>query len=365
MENSTFKRICNKIDYNTYKNIENILPISIIGLAVSNDLLTKQYTTLNTSVDILTYSMLLSQMFLYFSHGENYTNNVTQIKTMYNEFINNYNELNNTFELENPIQIYTMFNYLLYKGYLSKDKQYTFSSENTRDVLPINGTNILLGQGVCRHISSFLKDILDDYGINSYNLCVYNKELHMDVKILDKPKYTIEELYNWVRTHITDENSYNQIIKLINIIVNENKQNIEISAKEVDVKNPIERLYGNNAIVYTTYNDKSYYLDATQKRVYRISEQDKNMLYDKEGAVALRINSSILSNKFKEFRNLKKEINKQYPSISIEQENKLVSETLDICKKNTDIFENFYNDNNELYNEISNKVLSIKKRKFI
>ena len=60
------------------------------------------------------------------------------------------------------------------------------------------GTNVIIGQAVCRHISAMLTDILNDYGIESSQLGVYsigyNININININIIDKPKYTKEEL---------------------------------------------------------------------------------------------------------------------------------------------------------------------------
>ena len=52
------------------------------------------------------------------------------------------------------------------------------------------------------------------------------------------------------------------------------------------------------------------------------------------------------------------------PSLPIEEEQKLVMDTKLLYGQNVDIFEQFYNDNHEIYNEISNRLVKIKKNKF-
>lgn len=128
------------------------------------------------------------------SHGKNYAKDIIKIRELYQEFIKNYNKLNKAFDLSNPIQIYTMFNYLLYKGYLSKDKEFQFSGKQARDINCLIGTNVIIGQAVCRHISAMLTDILNDYGIESSQLGVYSIGYNININIIDKPKYTKEEL---------------------------------------------------------------------------------------------------------------------------------------------------------------------------
>ena len=363
MENNKFKQLCGKINYNTYNNIQNTLWFSGVGLILTNDLISQQYPMLNKPVDILIYSTLVANLAMTWSHGKNYTKDITQISELYEEFIKNYNKLNKTFDLSDPIQIYTMFNYLLYKGYLSKDKNFEFSGKQARDIDGLSGTNVITGKAVCRHISAMLTNILNDYGIESSQLSVYSRDYSIEIKLLDEQKYTKEELINWVRTHITDEKTYEFVMKLIDELVDKHNKNIEISSKMIDIKNPLIRMIGNHAISFAFKDGKSYFLDPTQTRIYRMNEFDKSILYDEECELPIRLSTSIILNNSKDFKKMKKKILEQYPSISKETEKLMIVETLDICNNNMDIFEQFYNENSELYNDISDKVLKIKKRK--
>lgn len=299
------------------------------------------------------------------SHGKNYTKDIIKIRELYQEFIKNYNKLNKAFDLSNPIQIYTMFNYLLYKGYLSKDKEFQFSGKQARDINCLIGTNVIIGQAVCRHISAMLTDILNDYGIESSQLGVYSIGYNININILDKPKYTKEELINWVRTHIIDEETYDIVMKLIEKLVNEYNQSIEISAEVIDEKNPLKRIIGNHAITFAFKDGKSYFLDPTQTRIYRMSESDKKLLYDDECELIIKPLSSLLLNSNpKNYLKMKAFLASQYPSVSKEEEKLLIEETMKLCNGNSDIFEDFYAENSELYDDISSKVLRIRKNPF-
>lgn len=299
------------------------------------------------------------------SHGKNYTKDIIKIRELYQEFIKNYNKLNKAFDLSNPIQIYTMFNYLLYKGYLSKDKEFQFSGKQARDINCLIGTNVITGQAVCRHISAMLTDILNDYGIESSQLGVYSIGYNININILDKPKYTKEELINWVRTHIIDEETYDIVMKLIEKLVNEYNQSIEFSSEKIDEKNPLKRIIGNHAITFAFKDGKSYFLDPTQTRIYRMSESDKKLLYDDECELIIKPLSSLLLNSNpKNYLKMKAFLASQYPSVSKEEEKLLIEETMKLCNGNSDIFEDFYAENSELYDDISSKVLRIRKNPF-
>lgn len=61
---------------------------------------------------------------------------------------------------------------------------------------------------------------------------------------------------------------------------------------------------------------------------------------------------------------MKKMLLNPNPSISIEEEQKLVLGTKKLCEQNIDIFDKFYDDNIEIYDEIANRLLKIKKNKY-
>ena len=184
MENNKFRQLCGKINYNTYNNIQNTLLLSGTGLLLTNDLIPRQYPMLNNSIDVIIWATIVINLAMTCSNGKNHTKDVIQIRDLYQEFIKNYNKLNKIFDLSDPIQIYTMFNYLLYKGYLSKDKNFQFSGKQARDINCLSGTNVITGQAVCRHISAMLTDILNDYGIESSQLGVYSRHYSINILIL-------------------------------------------------------------------------------------------------------------------------------------------------------------------------------------
>ena len=61
---------------------------------------------------------------------------------------------------------------------------------------------------------------------------------------------------------------------------------------------------------------------------------------------------------------MKKMLLNPNPSISIEEEQELVLSTKKLCEQNMDIFEQFYDENIEIYDEISNRLEKIKKNKY-
>ena len=102
-----------------------------------------------------------------------HTKDIIEIRKLYNNLIKDYNKLNKIFDFQNPVEIYTLYNKMLYAGYLSKDKKFHFGKDKVKDIMTIQGTNIINGEAVCRHIAQMLKDIYLDYGITSYDISVF------------------------------------------------------------------------------------------------------------------------------------------------------------------------------------------------
>ena len=171
-------------------------------------------------------------------------------------------------------------------------------------------------------------------------------------------KYIKEELTNWVQTHITDEQPYSIAMEYIEELVDKRGQNIELSTKMIEY---LKRKLGNHAITFSVKDGKSYYLDSTQVRIYRMSEDDKNVLYDDEyDSIPIKLWSSISLNGSKDYLRISEKLSQQYPSITREKEKQIIRQTIIDCKNNMDIFEQFYNENGDLYNDISSKLLKIK-----
>lgn len=363
MQSNVFKKFCNSIDYNTYTNLQNSFGVSTIGLSLVNELI-PQSPIVTTSLDVLGFALLATYLGLVWSDGREHTKDINQIRNLYMEFLKQYNKLNKTFDLNNPVEIYTMYNYLLYNGYLSANKEFEFSGVQTIDLNSLSGINVIAGNGVCRHISAMLIDILNSNGIKARQLGVYSKDYNINIKFLEEEKYSKEELVNWVRTHIVNEQTYQFIMQLVDELVDNQNKNIELSWNVVDDKNILKRKIGNHAITFAIKDGKNYFLDPTQTRIYRMKEADKGILYDDEcDYIPIRFVSSIVLNKPKGYVELNKLLTDEYSSISIDEEQSMIDDTMNKCKSNIDVFEKFYVDNCELYNDVASKVLSIKKRK--
>lgn len=362
MDNNMLKKLCGQIDYNTYKKIQNSFRYLIYGMVIANNSVLSQYPTLNNYGVVLLYLFAAAHFGLAWSGYEKYTKDILEIRNLYQDFITNYNKLNRTFSLTNPIQIHTMFSYLLGEGYLSADKNFEFDSKESRDITGLQGMNVIAGNAVCRHIAAMLTDILNNYGIESNQLGVFLPGYRLEIKKLDHQKYTKEDLVNWAQTHIEDEEVYNIAMKFIKLAY-EKELCIEMSMEIVKDKSILKKIFGNHAITFSVMDGKSYYLDPTNERIYRLMENEKNILYsdDKHPKVRITLASITELNGNKDYLQIQKKLQHQYPSETIEEERRMVTQTIATCKNNMDIFDQFYSENSDLYREISSKVLRIKK----
>ena len=279
MKENKIQELLNNIDYDTYKIISRVLGISTIGTSISANTIFTNHKTLNNSLEALSVILFITYYYFYFTKNKYETKDIKEIKIIYKEFLNNYNNLNKTFDFKDPIEIYTMYNFLLYKGYLSINKKFDFTNKAARDITLLLGTNIITGKGVCRHIAPLLTDILNTNNISACNLNCYIKNNIININVLDEEKYTREELNEDLIKHNIRNEIYDTINNALDKIYQNNKF-AEFSYTTIDSKNIFAKKFGNHAICFAHKDQFNYYLDPTQFSIYRL--KDKKTLCDIE-----------------------------------------------------------------------------------
>lgn len=362
MDNKLFISMCNKINCDTYEKIELALLAQGIGLYVASQYAAYQNYLSTIPLELACIGSTFGAIALMQANGEKYTKDIIKIKELYNEFIEKYNMLNKTFSLNNPVEIYTMFNYLLNKGYLSKDKIFNFKNDKEHVNGGIYGARILTGNGVCRHTASLLTDILSSYDIEAYNLrvCLNIPKINICAYVIDEEKYTLEELIEFAKEITSDEESLEYIINFIKKEVIDNKENIELSYKKTNSANIIRRILGNHLITTAYQNNKVYFLDPTHEKIYR-KNQNRIELSDKEyGIILIKRDFDNFFNSKEENKCLKRKLKEKYSSETEEDIKRMVDKIQILCSQNIDIFEQFYQNNSELYYEITDKMKKIR-----
>lgn len=91
----------------------------------------------------------------------------TEIMEKYTELLNKMSYLARKLNMENSLELSILYSYLLWNGYLSKNKDYVFSSADKKYITGLFFTDIMDGRGVCLNNSEMLKDFLKVTGYTS------------------------------------------------------------------------------------------------------------------------------------------------------------------------------------------------------
>lgn len=309
-----------------------------------------------TASNLLTgYSLLALAYFsnACFNDCELYTRDVVQIRNLYNTLLNEYTNLINQFELKHPIEIYQMYNYMLFNGYLSDNSRFYFDDSDTHDINGFLGVNVVTGKAVCRHIASMLKDIYNNIGISSQLLPMY---IDRDGFFIREYKESIS-ITKLLSQESNDEDIKKECITFIN--------NIEKKIYELE-KQLSKRKKSNHAITLVGYDDTCYLLDSTNQTIFQkdssFNEKDvfKSLITSPKNGVGKVCQNTFLS----EFKKAKEDAksNLLLKDSNDEENTKIINNTNNLCSKNIDLIEQFSVRNEELYSEINNSLYKIKKK---
>lgn len=353
--NKIFEKMFKNMSYDTYKNIEMT---SFFAPAIAN--------TANFFIDgALASSSIYAFTFLslyYFvsttmSFAEIYTKDIKEIKEIYNELIKDYAILIEDFDFRNPIEIYALYNYMLYNGYLSKTENYKQAEPLYGDIFSLLGANIVTGTGLCRHDASFLSDVYNKVGIDSQVLPIY----------LNTNETTVYEIKNFITIleielkTTTDQNRKKEIYELIKIYKDKLK-NIKSKFE------PLKKRVGNHVITLSSYEGNCYFVDPTNEIMYKKSNLDfsndilnQYLVSNKTGLVKIA-KSGLFNHKLDKDATRKK---LDLTETGEFEDNNIFSFSTKLCEENEDIIDIFRNQHIGLYNELDNKLSKIKTKKLI
>lgn len=355
-----YQKLCNSIDYKIYYHIENSLLFSGVTTTVCNNVLKIIMNPEVNSLDFVSLILLLSYFSLKDSDGRYYTRDVKEIKLLYQEFITNYNKMNKTFGFNEPISIYTMFNYLIGHGYLSKDKTFRIQNNSYTSLSWLSGADVINGSGVCRHIASMLTDILNDYKINACNVTCYSVGDCLEESFVDKKRYSREKNISLINKYIFNDKDKEEMISKLDEL-SEASIYVQLRLVRAMNDNSSMRIFGNHLITYSLHDNKSYYLDPTNASIFRLSNYRKGVLYNSAGTVLNITKASFGIHNDVDGCKMKKDIMMPCQCVSYEEEQEIILSTMDVCENNLGIFEEFYRENSELYSDISNKLTRVRK----
>lgn len=138
--------------------------------------------------------------------------NYSDVMYNYNIILENMLNLSKELDLDNSLELCILFSYLLWYGYLSKNREYKFNPNNKKIIPGLFFSSIMDGRGVCLHNSEMLKDFL--------NLCDYNC-----VMLESHSKMAIKSEFDIAIKRMCVDKEETKFIKLIKIISNMGKPN--------------------------------------------------------------------------------------------------------------------------------------------
>lgn len=147
---------------------------------------------------------------------ERKTEEYKDLKNYYEEIIKSFEDLANTLDLTDPIEIFSLYVYMYRGGYFSYQHKFTYDI-NMKDLSLLNGLDVIRGTGVCRSISSMLTDIYNQMGFNSNNMIVNtDRETIQNLSHLSPMKLEKSSQGSKFSKIITD---FTKVIKLPNHLI--------------------------------------------------------------------------------------------------------------------------------------------------
>lgn len=352
MQDRFYKPI-NMIDYDTLKKL-NIwtFPLSIIGMACG----------IGFSNYYLFYLGLIGEYVdCYLNNKESvyHVKELKELNMLYKEFLNNYHKLNQIFDLTSPLEIMLLYTYLLKNGYLSKGKTHEFSDYNDGKRFLIR-YGVFTGKSVCRHDGVLLRDILREENIKSSILLNYNTDCALDYLKLKEIPCLKEKLEALEQTmDMSSEEFKTEVEKII-----PDDFDFERLSDDAFHLKEFSKYILNHLITMAQYNGKSYFMDATNDEVLRKRYIDGNLVLT-SGFIACIPHTrfinrfyydEVLDSRLKAKRILKGE------DITREEETMLREKINGLSTNNRDIWERFYQENQELYSDISEELERVRSR---
>ena len=348
---SVLDKISHGFNYNDLKRFKEIGYYSALGLSWGTILTPWQ-------ADLVIIPVELALFILSFSLNSAKTRDVTNIREMYSEVVSDYAKMIKRLELKEPVEISAFFERSYRDGYLSRDKKFSFGDKKVRDIPTIFGSNIMTGEGVCRHIAYMLDDIYRDMGIDSNLLLVHmRKRILVPSVDMSKQGLTKEELYDFVDSTTISSEEREYAKRIIDEFIDIVGEHLSIDVGFEDVKG---RPSPNHVVNFVVNDKKAFLIDPTNSCMLKLNRQDPRFLVDMVDPKILidwpSYDYSRASSK--KMKQAKKDI--LLPSTSFEEDVVTRKRIQTLFEENIDIVDYFYQKHNEAYHEISNELMKIK-----
>ncbi len=149
--------------------------------------------------------------------------------------------LNSELLVEDPITASIVFEYLLWKGYFSKNHLYQFDINDRKNNFSAFGADIMRGKGVCLNNAYMLSDILNSMDYKTFpSMCFVNAPNGFDKSVLPPIERTMYEPKTVIEKLLYEKS------KLMSVLLS-----------------PMIEKMGNHAIVSIEYNNDYFAIDPT------------------------------------------------------------------------------------------------------
>lgn len=312
----------------------------------------RQYKDADYYSPLMFLTMLLMLGELGLLGNDRYAKGVLELEEVYKEFIKNYSKLNKVFDLTNPVQIEAMFTYLLYRGYLSGGKKFIGGEDGVVDALNVKGANVLGGKGVCRHVAPMLNDILNYEGFKTFNLGCCLKINKIMIDVLESQGLSHEEQISFIESLGLRLDMQEVLKSRLEYYWQQGKETQ--TYWKYDKVNLLERIFGNHVISYVEDDNNGYLFDSKHRTMYDLVD---GKLVDYMGLEAtMHLGMSLFNNEGKKVWQLAGSFRHFKPLFDKEEADALNRKTILLAEDNKDVLEQFYKDNEDLYEEVSQRL---------
>lgn len=252
--------------------------------------------------------------------SENAVASVYYVQTQkYDEIVKDIKKVMNQIGCTTPIEIFAIYNHMLWNGYFSENHEYKYDNKDLYDIAYNYGLDIFDGEGVCRHNSDLLARIFKEFGYNSFTVNAY-------------------------------------ISEKLNIDFQKGIERNRGEFQEGGFGNYFTSNYGNHQLVVVIDGSSVNFFDPTNLAVFKLSENDQLTLINGVGQITLKPMSEYILNgiDIDEIRDIFKiRIGSDIKSLSEEEVNIAFDNSLEKYEENEVILEKFYDDQKENYSEIN------------
>lgn len=265
----------------------------------------------------------------YYRHSKEYQDAYSSYSMLLEEMIKLFQRLN----WDNEMKIFAGYSYLIKKGYLSLPHEFYYSNsiDNIKDLL---GSNVILGEGNCKHINSMLRDLLRVSGYYAYNI-----GMNLDKKIV-----YLNDMLLKKREKISSPIDSNSEVE-------ETKKHF--LTRLIDYFDKNTDYIGNHLAIFIDRKDDSYIMDACNDTLFFVDCQ-KN-IYQNGYIFSISKSKKIISyinyGEDVKMRNLLKPTSETIM-------NQISSDYYGVwnsCYDYNDTFEKFYQEHKYVYEEIIDK----------